>query len=174
MAKLYWNHCEKIGKWLPNQIFSDKGWTYQYNMSKQSRLKKKYIYEDLFGDSTRDHWIHKQQIAVDQIIHLIDWDNCKCPIKRLPFSQKLWISKHASRHCAVGRMTKIQKHREHSMCPRCLQDNKTTEHVLLCKHFETLSKKLDIKLVTMETSLDIRRTIIHKITNWHRRQRITA
>jgi hypothetical protein len=179
MAKLYWNHCEKIGKRLPNHEFSDEGWTYRYNLRKRSRFTKQGLYEELFGDTTRDHWIQKNQISVDQI-HSIDWDNCERAIKRLPFSRQLWISKHASGHCAVGRMMKIRKHWEHSMCPRCLQDNETTEHVLLCQdpraseHFELLAKKLDIDLVTMETAPEIRRTIIRKLTNWRRRRRLTA
>ncbi len=179
MAKLYWNHCEKHGKRLPNQEFGDEGWTYRYNTSKRSRFTKKDIYEELFGDTTRDHWINKQQITVDQI-HSIDWDNCERAIKRLPFSRQLWLSKHASGHCAVGRMMKMRKHWEHSMCPRCLQDNETTEHVLLCQdprateHFERLSTKLDQDLVTMETAPELRRTIIRKITNWRRRRRVTA
>jgi hypothetical protein len=80
----------------------------------------------------------------------------------------------------VGRMIKMRKHWEHSMCPHCLQDNKTTEHVLLCQdpqvaeYFKSLAKKLDIELVTMETAPEIRRTIIRKLTNWRRRRRITA
>jgi hypothetical protein len=152
---------------------------HQYNRSKRSRFEKKAIYEELFGDATCDHWINKKQIHVNQI-HSIDWDNCEKAIKRLPFSRQLWLSKHASGHCAVGRMMKTRKHWEHSMCPRCLQDNETTEHVLLCQdpraseHFEKLAKKLDTELVSMETAPEIRRTIIRKITNWRRRRRVTA
>ena len=77
-------------------------------------------------------------------------------------------------------MMKLRKHWEHDMCPRCLQNNETTEHVLLChdpranEHFELLTKKLDQELVTMETAPEIRRTIIRKITNWRRRQRMAA
>jgi hypothetical protein len=53
MAKLYWNHCEKIGKHLLNQQSSNKGWTtYRYNSSKQLQFKKKQIYEELFGNKT--------------------------------------------------------------------------------------------------------------------------
>jgi hypothetical protein len=179
MAKLYWNHCEKHGKRLPNQEFSDEGWTFRYNSSKRSRFKKQDIYEELFGDTTRDHWIEKKQISVDQI-HSIDWDNCERAIKRLPFSRQLWLSKHVSGHCAVGRMMKTRTHWEHSMCPRCLQDNETTEHVLLCQdpraaeHFERLAKKLDLELVSMETAPELRRTIIRKMTNWRRGRRVTA
>jgi len=137
------------------------------------------MYEELFGDTTRDHWIDKNQIGVDQI-HSIDWDNCELAIRRLPFSRQLWLTKHVSGHCAVGRMMKFRKKWPHSMCPRCLQDNETTEHVLLCEdprateHFERLSKKLDLELVTMETAPEIRRTIIRKINNWRRRRRATA
>jgi hypothetical protein len=92
----------------------------------------------------------------------------------------MWISKDASGHCAVGRMMKMRKHWEHSMCPHCLQDNETTKHILLCQdprvaeHFESLAKKHDIELVTMETAPEIRCTIIRKLTNWRRRRRITA
>jgi hypothetical protein len=41
MAKLYWNHCDKIRKRMPNQEFSDKGWTYQYNRRKGLFLNRK-------------------------------------------------------------------------------------------------------------------------------------
>jgi hypothetical protein len=161
------------------QVFSDEGWTYRYNSSKRSQFKKKEIYEELFGDSTRDHWIHKQQIFVAQI-YSINWDNCECAIKQLPSSQQLRVSKYASRHCAVGQMMKIWKHWEHSMCPRCLQDNETKEHELLCQdphnaeHFECLSKKLDIELVTMETAPEIWQTMVCKITNLRRWCRVMA
>jgi hypothetical protein len=55
MAKLYWNHCEKMGKCLPNQEFSDEGWTYCYNCTKWSCFTKKGLYEELFGNTTRVH-----------------------------------------------------------------------------------------------------------------------
>jgi hypothetical protein len=30
-------------------------------------------------------------------------------------------------------MLRIYKHQSHSKCPRCLQDNETTDHVLRCQ-----------------------------------------
>jgi hypothetical protein len=42
------------------------------------------------------------------------------------------------------------------------------------EHFEQLTKKLDIELVTMETAPEIRQMIICKITNWRRRRRAIA
>jgi hypothetical protein len=57
MAKLYWNHCKKIGKQLPNHEFSDGGLTYRYNFRKLSRFTKKGLYEELFGGTTSNYWI---------------------------------------------------------------------------------------------------------------------
>ncbi len=179
LAKAFWNHCEKNNKRLPNQDFGNDGWTYRFNHQKRSRLEKKELYAELFGDATRDYWIDKGQIQVQEI-HSIDWKNTELAMKRLPFSRQMWLSKHASGHCAVGRMMLMRKKWTHSKCPRCLQDNETNEHVLLCtdvratEHWEKLSTKLDKDLVSMNTAPELRRTIIRKLNNWRRRRRITA
>jgi hypothetical protein len=179
LAKAFWNHCEKNNKRLPNQVFGDDGWTFRFNDQKRSRLEKKELYAELFGDETRDYWIGKGQIPVEEI-HSIDWKNTEAAMKRLPFSRQMWLSKHASGHCAVGRMMLMRQKWTHSKCPRCLQDNETNEHVLLCpdtratEHWEKLTKKLDKDLVSMNTAPELRRMIIRKLYNWRRRRRITA
>jgi hypothetical protein len=178
LAKAYWNHCEKTNKHLPNQDFQDKGWTFRFNPMKCSQLEKKELYTEPFGDATQDYWIGKGQIPVAEI-HFINWKNAAAALKQLPFSRQMWLSKHASGHCAVGRMMLLQTKWTHSKCPWCFQDNKNNKHVLLCpdiqatEHWEKLAKKLDQDLVSMNTAPKIRRTIIWKLHKWRQCRRIT-
>jgi hypothetical protein len=51
----------------------------------QSKLEKKLLYAEMFGNDTRYYWIVKGQIPVEQM-HSIDWKNCEVGIKWLPFS----------------------------------------------------------------------------------------
>ena len=66
-------------------------------------------------------------------------------------------------------MMKMRKQWEHSLCPRCLEDNETNDHILLCQdtraqqHWEKLSAKLDSDMVSITTAPEIRRTIIRKL-----------
>ena len=53
-------------------------------------------------------------------------------MKRIPLGQRRWLLKHATGHCAVGRMMERRNHQDHSRCPRCNADNETTLHIILC------------------------------------------
>jgi hypothetical protein len=41
--------------------------------------------------------------------------------------------------CRVGIMLKHYKHQQHCKCPRCLEDNEDTSHVIQCSHPDALS-----------------------------------
>jgi ribonuclease HI len=86
LAKAFWNHCKWNNKQLPNQVFGDDGWTFQFNEKKRSKLKKDELHAELFGNETRDYWISKGQIPVAEI-HSIDWKNTEAAMKRLSFSR---------------------------------------------------------------------------------------
>ncbi len=175
LAKMYWNHCLKANKRLPNQKLGDEGWTLWFNSRKRSRVEKISLYSEMYGDEVCDYWVDKGQIPITEI-HSIDWVNSEKAIKRLPFSKQLWISKFSSGHRAVGKMMKIRKEWTHDKCPLCLDDNETNEHVLLCQdprtllHWETVAEKLDKDMQNMTTAPTIRRTIMRKIHKWRNRQ----
>ena len=44
-----------------------------------------------------------------------------------------WACKWLTGFCEIGTMLVIYKHQKHSICPRCLADNETVEHVLKCQ-----------------------------------------
>jgi hypothetical protein len=130
----------------------------------------------MFGDKTRYYWIAKGQIP-DKQIHSFDRKSCElATIERLPLSQHMWLLNHALGHCAVGVMMKMWKHWVHSLCPWCMQENKKNNHVLLCpdactqQHWDKLSKKLDLDMVTMNTTLKIQCIIICEINNLRQQQ----
>jgi hypothetical protein len=178
LAKMYWNHCLRMNKRLPNQKLGDDGWTLWFNGRKRSRVEKNNLYSEMYGDEVCDYWIEKGQIPLQEI-HSIDWINSEQAIKRLQFSKQLWISKFSSGHCAVGKMMKIRKEWTHDKCPLCFEENETNEHVLLCQdpraiqHWESLAKKLDHDMQNMTTAPTIRRTIMRKLHIWRTRQQDT-
>lgn len=177
LAKLFWNHCNRLRIRPPNQILGNEGWTFWFNGSKRSRIHKANLYSELYGDEVCDYWIDKGQIPLAQI-HSIDWKNSGDAIKRLPFSKQMWVSKFSSGHCAVGRMMKKRKEWTHDKCPLCFANDENNEHVLKCEdpraiaHWEKLEEKLTKDLKTMQTAPAIRRTIMRKLYNWKRRRAV--
>jgi hypothetical protein len=95
---MYWNHCMRLKKRLPNQQLGDNGWTFWFNSRKCSRVEKTNLYFKMYGDEVCDYWISKGHTPLAEI-HSIDWVNSKKATKHLPFSKQLWISKFSSGHC---------------------------------------------------------------------------
>jgi hypothetical protein len=74
---------------------------------------------------------------------LVDWDVIDLAMVGFPEMFRLWASKHMSHFCGVGRMQFICRFWDHSRCPRCQQDNETTEHVILCNGHAWCKPRMD-------------------------------
>jgi hypothetical protein len=89
------------------------------------------IYARVFPD-TMAYWKVKHGLSDDNIEEHIDWEALRRAAKRIPLGTRRWLTKHASGHCAVGRMELRRKHWDHSNCPRCGEPDETTLHILTC------------------------------------------
>jgi hypothetical protein len=96
---------------------------------------------------------------------LVDWDAIDLAIVGFPEMFWLWASKHMSHFCGVGRMQFICRFWDHSRCPRCQQDNETTEHIILCnghganQEWTSRVTNLGVWLIEMDTHPSIHHCI---------------
>ena len=84
----------------------------------------------------RTYWRKKKSINADTE-HWIDWKVVHKSHKALDPSNNKWLSKWMTGFCGVGKMMKIYGFQTHSKCPKCQQDNETTDHVLQCQSYGT-------------------------------------
>jgi hypothetical protein len=63
---------------------------------------------------------------------LVDWWAVQRLMDKLPEMFRLWVSKHMSCFCGVGRMQLICSFWEHSNCPQCYEEYETTTYVFTC------------------------------------------
>ena len=101
----------------------------------QSNLLKA-IRRDAGRKRARTYWRKKNSIHVDTE-HCIDWKVVHKSHKALDSSNNKWLSKWMTGVCGVGKMMKIYGYQTHSKCPKCQQDNETTDHVLQCQSYGT-------------------------------------
>ena len=109
--------------------------TREYYQEKINSSLIKTMREAITGKPLREYWIQKHHLETTH--NNIDWETRKTSIMKLPKNRQRWLSKFATGFCGTGKMLKIYKWQTHTKCPRCLQDNETTEHVLRCQGEQT-------------------------------------
>jgi len=155
----------------PNQRFQHERVVIRLHGRKLSKIDAKELYVVLFEPIIKPFWQKKLNLSEDdwQNIH---WKAAGQAMKRAPVGRKKWIFKHASGHCGVGRMLQIRGQQEHSKCPRCDQDQETTEHVSKCPSAEaqaqwnTSINKLRDWMATAHTSPNLTTAILARLREW--------
>ena len=86
-----------------------------------------------------------------------------------PQGKQQWILKHSTGQCGVGRMLQRRKYQEHSLCPRCGAEDKTTMHVIQCQAVDARQQwKMEIKalrqwFITTATEPDLQHAIFQRL-----------
>jgi hypothetical protein len=65
-------------------------------------VDKQKLYSYTFADRTKQYWYRKHSLNPD-LISTINWEACGDAMRRLPFGKRLWLIKHATGFCGVGR-----------------------------------------------------------------------
>jgi hypothetical protein len=155
-----------------NLRFRHEQWSLSLQGEKLSNFNMQSIYARIFPD-TMPYWQAKHGLSDANIHEHINWEALRRAMKRIPLGTRRWLIKHATGHCAVGRMELKRKHQDHSQCPRCHEDDENSLHVLTCSdpracaHWQSLLHKLSIWMQTHYTSPDIHAGIIKLLTHWH-------
>jgi hypothetical protein len=132
LAKLYWNQIALSRPPRPNQRFANEGWSISIQGGKLARMLMWSLYDHTFGQNLRDYWTPKHLIN-PSLFTCINWNACGRTMKEIPFGKEIWLVKHLTGFCAVGRVMKRRNDWTHDKCPLCLIPNETVSHITACR-----------------------------------------
>ena len=138
---------------------------------KLARFNMKYLYRQAFEPKIKAYWIAKGHFTAETW-DLVDWDLQGRCFDSAPLGFQVWLSKHASGWCGVGRMLKIYGFQDHSECPRCSQPEETTKHVVCCPSpdatatWTTLLDTLRQWMRQQQTPHTLATAILQRLTEW--------
>jgi hypothetical protein len=76
------------------------------------------IYDIAHTPVVKQYWMNKSRIQ-DQHFTSVNWQRLGTALDRMPFSRRIFCTKHTSGMCGVGKFQKIWKTRETAACPHC-------------------------------------------------------
>lgn len=130
----------------------------------------KTLYDHVHGPKSKLYWMRKGRITEDNFQDVL-WDRLGLALDRMPFSRRVFCSKHTSGICGVGKFQKIWKLCETDACPHCGQPEDAL-HVWQCrdqavsKLWEHSLEKLRNHLLRLDTDQNIITGLIHYLTSW--------
>jgi hypothetical protein len=136
------------------------------------------VYDIVHSDEAREHWKAKKNISTD-VINAINWDSIDTAMKETKRNRKVFISKHVSGMCAVGKFMHRWKLRSDSSCPRC-GNHEDAAHVWTCHGqgaddiWEKALSNLEWWFNSMQTDPDIQNTLIAYLKSWREDTTVTA
>jgi hypothetical protein len=169
-AKRHWRATSTYTP--PNHRFSDEKITFYFEGRKLSRMSPKLLY-NLVYEPRIQAWSKKRHELSESNWRQIHWKASGQALRGVPMGTQRWFTKHATRHCAVGRMELRRKHQDHSDCPRCGETNETTIHLLRCRDERALEQwdlsmeQLKKGMNATETSPKIFTAVVNRLTAWH-------
>ena len=143
---------------------------------KQSRVCKKELYQEIYGDITKQKWAQLHNIPQSLIHTGINWPALHKAMEREPLGKRRWLCKHCARQSAVGRNLKRRHHQTHSHCPRCDQDNEDSTHVLQCQHpsarvkWSLATTALCDWMIDERTHPEFREAILQRLNEWRNQE----
>ncbi|HEY9817543.1 MAG TPA: hypothetical protein V6D20_17320, partial [Candidatus Obscuribacterales bacterium] len=171
LAKIHSTACSNANLIKPNIRLKHERWSLSLDGNKLSGLNIPALYAQIYKRPTLA-WAEKHGIT-PAVWALLDQQALKRAMKRIPLGKQRWLLKHATGHCAVGRMELLREHQDHSNCPRCGASNKTTTHVLTCTDARAITQwvvqlqRLHHWLNTHFSHPDITKAIITILRHWH-------
>jgi len=112
----------------------------------------------------KDFWKERENIPEEAMDHM-HWEALKKALTNSPQGTQRWILKHSTGQCGVGRMLQRWNYQEHSMCPRCGEQDKTTKHAIQCQAVDTRqrwitgTKAIRQWFITTSTNPDLQHAI---------------
>jgi hypothetical protein len=108
----------------------------------------------------------------------IHWDAMKRALTSVPLARRLFITKHATGMCGVGKFMRLWGKRDTDSCPRC-GASENTSHVWKCPQEQATQvwdlslQKLQEWMVDVGTLPDMRDSILHYLDTWRSANSIT-
>ena len=170
LAKEHWARSVALGR--PSSRIHAEPWSVWFQDTKLVSPIREKIYELVHGPPLEEYWISRQRFKSD-IYSLYDWEALDDAIRPLSLSRRLWLTKHLSGWCSVGRMAKRWRLRATDECPRC-QFPENARHVWSCKdpraisQMETSVTQLKVQLGRLYTSPIVTNVIVRRIMEWKR------
>jgi len=127
----------------PNIAIANESLTVWIDEEKQSCFDKQMLCNKVFARTgkvekdkstwtCKDFW-KEREIIPKAAMEYIHWEALKKALANSPQGTQRWILKHSTGQCGVGQMLQRWKYQEHSLCPRCGEQDETTKHVIQCQ-----------------------------------------
>ncbi len=88
------------------------------------------LYGLVHSEEAKTYWKQKEKLH-ETDLELVNWDLIEVAMKEIKRPKCVFISKHASGMCEVGKFMKRWQLRQDDSCPRCGQPEDST-HVWQC------------------------------------------
>jgi len=178
-GEYYQQHKEED---CPNIAMANKSLTVWIDEEKLSCFDKQMLYDKVFTKTgkvekdkstwtCKDFWKERENIP-EAAMEYIHWEALKKALANSPQGTQRWILKHSTGLCGVGRMLQRRNYQEHSLCPRCGEQDETTKHVIRCQAVDTRQRwKTGIKairqwFITTSTEPDLQHAIFQRLEEW--------
>jgi hypothetical protein len=92
------------------------------------------IYSIVHDPIIKDYRTNKVDISSDSF-YLVDWEVVGTAMQESKRARRVFISKHLSSMCGIGKLMLHWKEWEHDLCPRC-SSPEDSSHVWICQGFD--------------------------------------
>ena len=113
--------------------------------------------------------LHTKGILSQEYFDLVDWDAIKDAQMYYPNGFSLWIAKHVTGFCGVGKMLFRWGHWTNNHCPCCDMECETSRHILVCRdeematEFHNSVEVLELWMMKVDTCPEIADCIVTTI-----------
>ena len=170
LAKSYWIHTSGYHG-SPQQRVHGEAWPLWIESKKITGQFAPAIHDHIGGKRIREHWASTHRFPLDTI-HTVDWDACEVAMKSLKITRRIWVSKHTSGFCGVGKMMKLWNEWDNDKCPRCGVSPEDAQHVWICPSpqandiWEESLVTLKAWLLSVDTIPGVADLIVDRLREW--------
>jgi hypothetical protein len=132
------------------------------------------LYDLVHLEEAKTYWKQKDNLS-DAAINTVNWDLIGIAMKKTSRPRRIFLSKHASGMCGVGKFMKRWQLRQDDSCPRCGMAEDSA-HVWKC-HGEGVEDVWDKSMTNLEnwltkyqTDPDIKHAILSHLKTWRHDQ----
>ncbi len=161
----------RTARLLPRHyLISSEPWSLWTNNKKIVYDLPNTIYDLVHTPAVKEYWKSKDNLS-DEVINSVNWEAISITMKETKRTRRVFISKHASGMCGVGKFMKRWKCRDDSTCPRC-GAHEDAAHVWKCKGrgaeevWEKALSNLEGWFNTMNTDPDLQHLILTHLRSW--------